>query len=213
LIVSELVTNAARHAFHNGGGVIRVGLLPSKTCVECRISDNGSGEENISPGRGLQIVHSLTKSLDGSIVHRFGPQGVASLLSFPVSPWGDRNLPAADALLVKVTTDNGLEGCSNSIELLPIIKGWFGWSLGNVGPRREVTMASPRFIVLAWDGGGVRGLDHRETAKYSPCREAERDDAVLREWGVGRDQSGYSQCREESHVGLQLDRRRLSRPW
>jgi two-component sensor histidine kinase len=89
LIVSDLVTNAARHAFHNGGGVIRVELLPSKTCVECRISDNGSGEANISPGRGLKIVQSLTKSLDGSIVHRFGPQGAASLLSFPVSSRSD----------------------------------------------------------------------------------------------------------------------------
>src|SRR6516225_10986271 len=26
------------------------------------------------------------------------------------SAWGDRNLPAADSLLVKVTTDQGLEG-------------------------------------------------------------------------------------------------------
>jgi two-component sensor histidine kinase len=89
LIVSELVTNAARHAFHSGGGVIRIELLPSKTCVECRISDNGSGEADISPGRGLEIVQALAKSLDGSIVHRFGPQGAASVLSFPVSSRSD----------------------------------------------------------------------------------------------------------------------------
>ena len=36
LIVSELITNAERHAFRNGGGMIRVELLPSLSFVECR---------------------------------------------------------------------------------------------------------------------------------------------------------------------------------
>lgn len=36
LIVSELITNAERHAFRNGGGLIRVELLPSLSFIECR---------------------------------------------------------------------------------------------------------------------------------------------------------------------------------
>jgi two-component sensor histidine kinase len=53
LIVSELVTNAECHAFRNGGGLIRVELLPSLSFIECRVTDNGAGEANTCPGHGL----------------------------------------------------------------------------------------------------------------------------------------------------------------
>jgi two-component sensor histidine kinase len=39
LIVSELITNAERHAFRNAGGCIRVKLLPSQSFAECRVTD------------------------------------------------------------------------------------------------------------------------------------------------------------------------------
>jgi two-component sensor histidine kinase len=94
LIVSELVTNAARHAFHDGGGVIRVELLPANSSVECRIADNGAGEANIRPGRGLKIVEALAESLGGSIDQHFGSRGTVSILSFPLSPEADRNAAA-----------------------------------------------------------------------------------------------------------------------
>lgn len=32
------------------------------------------------------------------------------------SAWGDRNLPAADSLLVKVTTDTGVEGWGEAFD-------------------------------------------------------------------------------------------------
>jgi two-component sensor histidine kinase len=84
LIVSELITNAERHAFRNeGGGVIRVELLPSTSFVECRITDNGAGEESAIRGRGLGIVESLAKSLGGTIDQHFGPQGATAVLIFP----------------------------------------------------------------------------------------------------------------------------------
>jgi two-component sensor histidine kinase len=54
LIVSELVTNAVRHALRNSGGLIRVELMPSTSFVECRVTDNGTGEANIRPGGGLK---------------------------------------------------------------------------------------------------------------------------------------------------------------
>lgn len=43
LIISELITNSARHAFDQRGGVIRVDCLVSQESVVCRVLDNGSG--------------------------------------------------------------------------------------------------------------------------------------------------------------------------
>src|ERR1700730_1757753 len=83
LIVSELITNAERHAFGRGGGLIRVELLPSPSFVECRVTDNGTGETNTRPGHGLEIVEALAKSLGGTIDQRFGPHGATAVLIFP----------------------------------------------------------------------------------------------------------------------------------
>src|SRR5580658_9499169 len=52
LIVAELITNASRHAFADVGGTIRVELRKRGASVECRVADDGSGPENIRPGRG-----------------------------------------------------------------------------------------------------------------------------------------------------------------
>jgi two-component sensor histidine kinase len=83
LIISELITNAERHAFRNGGGLIRVELLPSLSFVECRVTDNGTSEANTQPGHGLKIVEALAKSLGGTIDQRFGPHGATTVLIFP----------------------------------------------------------------------------------------------------------------------------------
>jgi two-component sensor histidine kinase len=85
MIVSELITNAARHSFHERGGVIRIELLPSSSFVECRVTDDGIADENILPGHGLRIIHALAKGLDGKIDQYFGPNGVTSILKFPTS--------------------------------------------------------------------------------------------------------------------------------
>jgi two-component sensor histidine kinase len=84
MIVSELITNAARHAFRESGGVIRVELRSSQSFVECRVTDNGTAAANIRPGHGLEIVVALAKALDGKIDQRFGPQGAATVVIFPV---------------------------------------------------------------------------------------------------------------------------------
>lgn len=86
LIVSELITNAARHAFDGGSRprLIKVELQPSAAFAKCRISDNGSSDTNIAQGSGLRIVDSLAKSLGGTIHHRFGSRGATSVLIFPI---------------------------------------------------------------------------------------------------------------------------------
>jgi two-component sensor histidine kinase len=83
MIVYELVTNAARHAFGNGNGQVRVELSRAGKLVECRVVDNGSAPTRIRRGRGLKIVDELVKGLDGRLDQRFGQRGSFSILTFP----------------------------------------------------------------------------------------------------------------------------------
>jgi two-component sensor histidine kinase len=84
LIVSELITNSVRHAFNDGGGSIRVELRPTASFVECRVTDSGKSEANVSPGRGLKIIEDLVDSLDGTIEQKFGPRGAVSVVVIPL---------------------------------------------------------------------------------------------------------------------------------
>ncbi len=83
LIVAELVTNSARHAFSGNGGLIHVELASWETAAECCVEDNGSAQD-VRPGRGLRIVAALTEKLGGSMDQRFGPRGTRSTLTFPL---------------------------------------------------------------------------------------------------------------------------------
>jgi two-component sensor histidine kinase len=83
MMVYELVTNAARHAFGNGKGEIRVELSRAGKLVECTVVDNGSAPSKVQRGRGLKIVDELVKGLDGRLDQRFGQRGSFSILTFP----------------------------------------------------------------------------------------------------------------------------------
>ena len=83
MIVYELVTNAARHAFGNGNGQVRVELSRAGKLVECRVVDNGSAPTSVRRGRGLKIVDELVKGLDGHLDQWFGQRGSFSTLTFP----------------------------------------------------------------------------------------------------------------------------------
>jgi two-component sensor histidine kinase len=84
LIVSELITNASRHAFAGGAGTIRVELRKRGASVECRVTDDGSGPENVLPGQGIGIIRQLARGLNGRINQRFGAKGAVAIVSFPV---------------------------------------------------------------------------------------------------------------------------------
>jgi two-component sensor histidine kinase len=85
MIVYELITNSARHAFPGGNGAIRVELLRADAFVECRVLDNGSAPVKFQPGRGLKIVDELTKALCGRFDQKFGTGGTASIVMLPPS--------------------------------------------------------------------------------------------------------------------------------
>jgi two-component sensor histidine kinase len=83
MIVSELITNAARHAFAGRPGEIRVELFRAGAFVKCTVCDNGSAPVHLQPGRGLRIVEELSKALDGRFEHRSALTGTTSVLIFP----------------------------------------------------------------------------------------------------------------------------------
>ncbi|MGA2895413.1 MAG: sensor histidine kinase [Xanthobacteraceae bacterium] len=95
MIVYELITNAARHAFDGRDGEIRVELFPSGSFVECRVSDNGSGPADFRPGRGLKIVEALVDGLDGRFEQRFGAQGSTTVVFFPACEYRPATTKAA----------------------------------------------------------------------------------------------------------------------
>jgi two-component sensor histidine kinase len=83
MIIHELITNAARHAFAGGDGWIRVELFREGAFVECRVLDNGSAPLSLQPGRGLKIVQELTKALEGRFDQKFATGGSTSSVMFP----------------------------------------------------------------------------------------------------------------------------------
>jgi two-component sensor histidine kinase len=83
MIVSELITNAARHAFVGRRGEIRVELSRAGGVAKCGVADNGSAQAQVRAGRGSIIVEELTRGLDGRFEREFGPGGSTSILTFP----------------------------------------------------------------------------------------------------------------------------------
>jgi len=85
MIVFELITNAARHVFDDEAGSIHLEIWPAGASIECRIADNGTSDANPSPGRGLALVTALAGALCGTVDMQFGPNGTATVVSFPHS--------------------------------------------------------------------------------------------------------------------------------
>jgi two-component sensor histidine kinase/DNA-binding winged helix-turn-helix (wHTH) protein len=95
MIVSELITNASRHAFGDGGGKIQVELSQRGPFVNCRLADDGTAPEKIRPGLGSAIVERLIASLDGTINQHFGRGGAIFVMIFPVCSREQRTGPSA----------------------------------------------------------------------------------------------------------------------
>ncbi len=82
LIVNELVTNAAKHAFPEGAGEICVRLAVSPDMLELEVRDDGKGivdGDNGAEGLGARLVAMLARRIDaemtisaeGGTSHRF----------------------------------------------------------------------------------------------------------------------------------------------
>jgi two-component sensor histidine kinase len=86
VMISEIITNSARHAFDGQGGTIRVELQPLGALVRCLVADNGRGTETYRAGHGSSIIQAMADSLDGRLDQDFGPHGAITVLTFPAEP-------------------------------------------------------------------------------------------------------------------------------
>jgi two-component sensor histidine kinase len=151
LIVYELVTNAARHAFAERGGEVRVELQCTDELVECRVKDNGSGSSNFRQGQGLSIVAGLANELGGTVQHQFEPNGSMSVLVFPLSPRpaqtcaaGSERAPLRFAVAHKPSGSGLVPSRSSKATVLPDIHdrdGWLRWSVEATGQRKRENSA------------------------------------------------------------------------
>lgn len=92
MIVSELITNAARHAFAKGGGDIRIDLVSSDGQMQCGVADNGSHSAQPQGSRrrsGLAIIEGLAAAMGGNVDQRLTPRGARTLIRFPA--YADRS--------------------------------------------------------------------------------------------------------------------------
>ena len=100
LIVSELLTNVARHAqFDARDPELRVELLVAGSVVKCRVSDNGSPPESIRRGRGLAIIGELATSLGGRVHTSCAADEFSFLLTFPLTEAEHRAAAATHVVL------------------------------------------------------------------------------------------------------------------
>jgi two-component sensor histidine kinase len=86
MIVHELITNSARHAFADAGGKIRVELSRHHGVAQCIVMDNGAAAPAGRSGQGLKIIRHLAESLDGTLHQKIGAKGSVSAVVFPANP-------------------------------------------------------------------------------------------------------------------------------
>ena len=100
LIVSELLTNVARHAqFDDRHPETKVKLLLAGNVVRCSVSDNGSASDLVVRGRGLTIVGELASSLGGRVHASCAAEGSSFLLAFPLTKSEQRAAGATRVVL------------------------------------------------------------------------------------------------------------------
>jgi two-component sensor histidine kinase len=83
LILSELITNASRHAFQSRGDRISVAITLACGQVVCTVGDNGSSVRAPKSGLGTQLVNAIAEDLEGSIQRCYSESGTIITLSFP----------------------------------------------------------------------------------------------------------------------------------
>ncbi len=101
-MISELLTNVARHAQFDGRHPeARVKLTFAGSVVKCGVSDNGSAPELIRRGRGLTIIGELASSLGGRVHTSCAAEGPSFLLTFALTEAEQRAAGATHVVQLK----------------------------------------------------------------------------------------------------------------
>jgi two-component sensor histidine kinase len=90
IVVNELVTNACKHAFGDGGGKIQVrAVREGDKAARVEVADNGRGFAPAAPGSrkglGTRLVAAFVTRAGGSSEVRSTPQGTVHLIRVPLS--------------------------------------------------------------------------------------------------------------------------------
>lgn len=89
LVIAELVTNAAKHAFTNrDDGMVRVKLGRKGQSWVCIVSDDGEVASPTPRGAGTKVIEQLIQLLGGSFAKRSGRHGTSAVVVFPLRPIG-----------------------------------------------------------------------------------------------------------------------------
>jgi len=83
LIISELITNASRHAFTSKTGRIAVSVECISGQVICSVSDDGSAAATPKRGLGTELIDALAADLHGHIERLHEKAGTTVTLRFP----------------------------------------------------------------------------------------------------------------------------------
>ncbi len=89
IVATELVLNALKHAYPNGGGPIRVRLGTGAAGIELAVEDEGIGglDEHggtMRPGLGQRIIMGMTEKLDGTVRYERQKRGTLAIVTFPI---------------------------------------------------------------------------------------------------------------------------------
>jgi two-component sensor histidine kinase len=83
LIISELITNASRHAFSSQAGRISVAVETAAGQIICRVSDDGSPTAALKGGLGSELIDALAADLDGYVERIHEASGTTITIFFP----------------------------------------------------------------------------------------------------------------------------------
>jgi two-component sensor histidine kinase len=90
MIVAELLTNAARHAFQGPGGFIHVDLARHDGEIHCVVRDDGIGMQpaSVTPRAGTAIIAELARAAGIRMTARTCPAGTAFDLRMTIETSG-----------------------------------------------------------------------------------------------------------------------------
>lgn len=93
LLISEMVGNALRHAFPEGGGRVRVSVRGAEGGYEVAVADDGVGMPPDQPSRGfgLTVVQLMAQQLRGKLNTQATQPGVRLAVSVPMDPTSPRS--------------------------------------------------------------------------------------------------------------------------
>lgn len=84
LMLTELVTNAAKHAFRNrNGGLIRIQIAYREACWCCTVVDNGTGATGPLQGTGGRILEGLARSIRAQVHSEASRSGTRMTIVVP----------------------------------------------------------------------------------------------------------------------------------